>query len=392
MLRHPMARDGAGMFLAQIGTIGIGMISGIIMARCFSLADMGRYQLIMSYVAVGRIAALPGMNIILNKGALKGYDRICAPAIFRSVLVSSLTGLVLLSGGGLAFWHSPQAKLGLTLLVVGAFQLLSGFEKFDSILQGKKEFILSRQIVLGSAVFSLMTVGSAAYFTRRLSYVIAASFGVRVFTLAVGWGLTLPKLQKSERDPLFEQDLLRQGWRQTALSVFNLLLRQVDRLILGTIDPALLAVYHIGSVFPNQIKNNAKSLLVVPVNYWGSMSKHSNLRRIRQHGLTILGSGLGLTLAIWLLAPWVLPLLYGPNYQAAVPIARWLSLPIGLNFLALMVFSLDLYQNQGRFYTLARVVRQSVYVILLVALAPLPGWTPQIGLRRGIELLLASPA
>ena len=77
--------------------------------------------------------------------------------------------------------------------------------------------------------------------------------------------------------------MLKQGWQLSGLSVFNVLVGKIDRIILGVINPELLAVYYIGGVIPIKIRNTVKSLITVPLMHWAALNKKENLKKINQH-------------------------------------------------------------------------------------------------------------
>ena len=74
LLSHHIFKDSVAIGLAQILVIIISMLLGVIIARSLSLADMGRYQLVISYLAIANIIAL-------YTKSPKIYCRMATPAI-----------------------------------------------------------------------------------------------------------------------------------------------------------------------------------------------------------------------------------------------------------------------------------------------------------------------
>ena len=373
IFKHPMFKDSAWIFIVYILLGIIGILTSVVLARSFSLYDMGRYQLILTYLALGSIAGLPGMNTIITKGILKDYDNIFFIALKKSIFLTVACSLLLLGSGIILYYLQLAKELGVTLMVLSPFIPLIGLEKYESYFQGKRKFRQSRRIAFFYGMANLLVVGGTAYLTKSLFAVIAALFFVKMASVLIILGIVRRGLSQKERNLKYEQSLLKQGWQLSGLSVFNVIVGHMDRIILGAMDPALLALYHVGGYLVTKIKDGVKSLLIVPIMHWSKLSKEENIKKISTHGLKFFLLGTGLTIIIWIIAPWFIPFLYGKNYYESIAVARWLSLILPVLFWGTMVLTVNIYQGDTSFYRKTVIGTQIFYIVSLAVFVPLWG-------------------
>ena len=170
---------------------------------------------------------------------------------------------------------------------------------------------------------------------------------IRAVSVVVILTIVKRRLSRQPRDPQFEQSLLKQGWQLSGLSIFNVIAGRIDRIILGMMDPKLLALYHIGGIIPNKIKKCVKSLIAVPAMHWSTLSKKENLKKIQKHIFKFFLLGSVLALAIWYIVPWFIPFLYGESYQESVTIARWLCIILPVLFPGTIILNVDIFQDKS---------------------------------------------
>ncbi len=357
------------MMAAHIMQVMIGLAASIILARIFTRQELGAYLMAGSFFAMGGFAALPGMSTALMRGVLKGNESAARPILARSLACTVLAGgAFVIAGYALKFF-------GVSLITANAFMAaglalpISTFDKYDIVLQGRRQFYASRIILLLGSISSFIMIALTAYFTRSVGaafFMFALSSAIRN---AIGWWVVLRGGLKAG-DEVNTGELLKQGWQQTGYEAVNPVIGQMDRVILGSIDPALLAVYHVGAQVPRQVKDNAKAILSVPLAHWSALNKLDNIERLSRHGWKIMMSGALLSLSICAVAPFAIPLLYGDAYSASIIVAIVLSLPIGMRLLGNMYWSVDQYQNKGRAYGMNVIISKSIYMICLLILVP----------------------
>lgn len=370
-LRHNrILTSSAGMMMNQAVNVILNLVLMAILARSLSMHDMGRYQLILAFIAFGQIAGLPGMDVVINKAIIKKFDGLVLPAL-RTSFVSALIVCLLLCVAGIILVSTHwNGEIGKALLLVSAFIPMKGLEKYDAILLGKKEFRLARRINTLSSILSIFTMGPVAYFTNSMEFVVLALFLVKGTTLAIGLKLAIARLEKQPMPPGEREALLRQGWGQTLFNIIGIMVGQVDKVILGLMEPRLLAIYYMGSVIPTRIKDNVKSLFGVVTAYWSAHSKEENLAKIRRNTGFIALFGASLTAFVWVVSPYFIPFLYGPDYRDSIRVSQMLSISLGLNCYTYFFATMDVYQNTGKAWNIQNTARQALYLLLLAALVP----------------------
>lgn len=368
---HHMFKDGISILFSQIAIAFFALLLGAVLARTLSMEDMGHYVLILSYIAIGQITNFPAMNTIVSKSILKGYDLTYYLSIKISLLLSSVSSLLLFAAGGLMIFNDWHEQLGFSLCIVGVFLPLMSMEKYESFFQGKRKFQLSRRIALYSSIGNLILLGGASFLTANIYAVLSAMFVSKLIVTSLGLWLVNKMIDKQPKDEVLEKKYLKQGIQLSWIYVFNAIVGQADRIILGALDPKILAVYHIGAVLPIRIKDNVKVALFVPITYWGKLSISENIERIKHHGYKFIALGCAMTLFVWIVAPFIIPFLYGEKYYESIFIAQLLSLVLPVIFWGAMVLSIDMYQGDTRFYQKMVLGSQSFYLVALLILVPI---------------------
>jgi Na+-driven multidrug efflux pump len=159
-----------------------------------------------------------------------------------------------------------------------------------------------------------------------------------------------------------------QSRQQTLLAAFGMVVSQIDKIILGILNTNLLAIYSVGANIPIKIKDNAKSLLAVPVLHWGGKEKKEHFESIRQHGVHIFSIGVLISMFLIAVSPFLIPTFYGSKYSDAIRVNQFMSVFIGFNFFSTLVLSADLIQNIGKFYSKISILRNCLYLLLLFLL------------------------
>jgi len=369
ILYHPVFKDTAWVTIVQGLVILIAFTTSAILARVLGPQGLGDYQLLLAWVAVASIFGLPGMNVVVMKSALKNYDRFYWLALRKSLLFSGVgTILVALVGCVLYFYQGAESKTAIYFLLIAASIPLSGFQNYDSVLVGKRDFRASRLLSLFGAIVSLFFTGGVAWLTRQAEWVFVAYLLSRVAVLALGFFVVQRKLNECTIDHRMELELFAQGWRQTGLAVFLQVASRLDRILLGAIDPVLLGYYYIGALIPKQVANNAKTLLGVLLARWGARKAEVNFKSMKVHGVKFIILGCVAALSVVILLPTIIPLFFGENYLPAVPIGQWFALSLIMSFWFSAYMSYEQFQTNGLYVQKLQIIRTVIFLVLMVIL------------------------
>jgi O-antigen/teichoic acid export membrane protein len=156
------------------------------------------------------------------------------------------------------------------------------------------------------------------------------------------------------------------GTKNTWVAGFNILMMQLDKLILGTMNPALLAVYQVGSMVPIRIKDKLKELLVVPILHWSNKPKEQYTAKILGFSSIFFAIGFTMTLGLWLSAEPLVRILYGTKYGDAILILKVMSLIFPVHIWGTAVINIDLFKGNTSFYQKSVYVSQVIYLAALL--------------------------
>jgi O-antigen/teichoic acid export membrane protein len=255
---------------------------------------------------------------------------------------------------------------------------------FDPILLGRRKFVASRVIALGSTLLQTVLIGGTAWLTNDLQCILVAFFVSRILSIAIGWLCAKKLLHHRPANPGFMKELVAQGWRLSLLGVFGQCVNYVDQIIIGALDPSALALFHIGGLLPKRIREQLKGILVIPICCWGSESAATNIRKIKDNAMNLFLLGCVLVIGLYFALPYCIPLFFSEKYSEGVWIGQWLSLILVLNPLTIMIWSYDLYQGNGIYYA-KQVTFVRVFTLVLQFIV-----IPIFHLEGAVACMLAS--
>jgi len=353
----------------QGAVVLVSLASNAILARQLGPDVLGGYQYLVSWVAVAAVFGLPGMNVSITRACLKDYDAFFWWAFRRSVVVSAIgTFVVAAVGSVLLLLDGGMGGAATACLLVAAGIPAVGLQGFDSALVGKRDFRSSRLLSLFGAVLVLVLTAVAAVTTHSAAWTFGGYVLGRGVVAVVGLRVAALKLRRQDRDSGRERDLAAQGWRQTGLNGFFIAASQFDRLLLGTLSPPLLAYYHIGLLIPQRMATNSKVLLGVLTAHWGAAEPRHNLEALRTHGWKLFAGGALVAAAVAAFLPWIVPLVFGTDFEPAIPLGQLYSVNLVLGFWQATYMGYEQFQYNGAFAQKVQLVRQVSFFVLAAAL------------------------
>jgi len=368
--KNTMYKDTFWVITAQIAGIAIALCINVILTRFLSQTDFGYYQLTLAYVTIANFLTLPGFNQSNIKGGAKGYDNIFFPTLKYRALGSVVGIIIFLCIGSLFIFVWNKQTLGSLLLIGSLFFPIYPFLQFDSLLIGKRRFDLSRGLFVSSQVLRLLLIGGAAIITKNLKFVLLMTVITQAAYALVGFVVTQRIISRVERNIKFEKGLLNLGIKMTLIGIWSAIAGRIERVILGMMDPKLLAVYHIGAIIPRKIRDNAKPILSVPSTHWLKLSKEENLSKVKKNWWKFVLFGSSLTILLWFTSPYFIPLLFGNKYLESIMITQWLSISITFIFLQTMILNVAVYQGEENFFIKLFVFQSILKVGLFSILIP----------------------
>jgi O-antigen/teichoic acid export membrane protein len=372
---RPVART-AGYNVATAATAGLG---GIIVARALGPEMRGEYAAVTAWFGVALVIGGMGQPAALcfhvahDPGNARGYV-----ATSRAMML--VTGIVALAGGVLLAPLLARGDEGLTVAYRIAFVAMIVPFVGVSYTFGLQAKNLSwwNQVRLSQPALSLAFL--AVLWRLRLLTLIAALIVLAVtMLLQLGWAYYRCRsadLAPGHAQPRLVRPLALYGIAQIAASAPATINADLDQLVLSqAVPPATLGRYAIAVTC---------SLLPIPlVSAIGNVAfpRLASRRRVdglagRMQWLGILGSACIAAAALVpldLVAPWLIPHVFGPGYTGVVPLL-WILSPAGV-FLACSQVTGDMLRGRKRPLIVARAEGLAAVftVILLVALLPVAG-------------------
>lgn len=362
-----IARNSTWIASAQLVIIILMFVLNAILARILGPERFGIYQMLIAWLGIGAILSLPGFGVSILRAGLKGNNHFFWKALRYSIISSCLGATVAIvfawaiSTSGIL---AADTSIFIVLIAVGI--LTSGFKHYDSALIGARDYKASRLFALLMAFASLFMLSFTAYLTRSPEWVFVAYLASNLSISLAGLYYFRAKKNSTNYDKDFETDLLRQGWRQTAVNVFTTTVSRLDKIALGAIDPVLLSYYFVGTLIPQRIMSNSKSILGVFTAEWGAGSSNENRRRIFSNGKYLLLFGVFVFFCTIIMLPIVIPIAFGDSYLRAVEPGQWFSLILIAHFWFLIFHGYDHFQFGGKNAQVIEIIRQIIFVILLL--------------------------
>lgn len=362
-LKHRLFKESALVFLANICSAAISMLTGAALTRCLSVEDFGIYSLFFAAMNLFTFMTLPGMDSVVNKAALKNNDAMIFPSMKKSLVASIIGSFCLLGCAGLCFLFK-QPQYGTVLILVAFLLPALVFHKFHFVLVGKRKFRQSRLMAIIEAFSLLLVLVSIAWLTKSVILLIIGLVLLKYLIGFFGW-LKASKLLLLDQPPLEKESLYRQGYEQSVLSVFNLSVGYLDRIVLGIIDLETLAYYHIATLIPNRVKEQIKSIVSVPVQTWSAFGKKHYLEKLQKNFQKLFLFLFLICLLLSFFTPLYIPFLFGKKYMASIPIALIHVWTLLFRISSAFLENINIVFGDSRYYQFTVYFKQSLYICLL---------------------------
>ena len=371
-IKRTVVKESALLFLVNIVTIVIGFLTNIVLARSLSLEQFGMYQLALAYISLTQLLAMPGINTIITKGALKNQDYIFKLGMKKSITVSLIYTVVVSIIGWILFYLTViKIEAAFLINIVGLFIMVSGLDKYDGVLQGKKKFLLSRRIIILQSLMILIAVGYTAFYTKSYIYALIAFLIIRIVIVLYGIFIAVGILQTMPINVVEADTLLKEGKKLGVVAWVSQAAAQLDKIILGQMDPKILAIYTIGCYIPKRVKDNLKTILAVPVAYVSSMKQETNLKIVYENIGKLFLAGVGVSLVLIIVSPWLIPVFYGDKYEEAIFVAQLYSVVLPMAATGVVILAYNIFQKRGGFNFKLQLFKHILCIVLLVILVPL---------------------
>jgi O-antigen/teichoic acid export membrane protein len=379
VLRHSVARQVARTAGYNVATAAAAGLGGIIVARALGPEMRGEYAAVIAWFGVANMVGSMGQPAALcfhvahDPDNARGYV-----ATSRAMML--VTGTVALVGGILLapLLAHGNAELTVAYRIGFATSILAfvGASYTFSLQAANLRWWNTVRVI--QPVLSLAFL-AVLWRTHMLTLTAALVVLALTMLLQLGWAYYRCRcagLAPGHAQARLARPLARYGVAQIAALTPAALNANLDQLVLSqAVAPAVLGRYSIAV---------SCTLLPIPlVSAIGNVAfpRLASRRRVdglayRLQWLGILGAACGAAGALVpfdLIAPWVIPRVFGPGYAGMIPLL-WMLTPAGV-FLACNQVAGDVLRGRKRPQVVARAEGLAAVftVILLVALLPVVG-------------------
>ena len=348
----------------------------VVFAFCFlsyltkhlTIEDFGKYQLIVTYIVLLGVFTFSGFNMLINRSVLRGRDYHVRVLFLNSYKSSVVLFLILIFVVGVFQLFIQNEKLELLYIALIFIPLLS-LEKYEAVLNAKQKFAKIRLLSLMSLTCHIGISLIFMQFTDQYLYIFLSLFITKLFAVCAGL-LYAKKLLLKEEVNYNPKDDLKEGYRLSLLSFYNVGIGHLDKLIVGLIDYKLLAIYAIGILIPMKVKDQLKLVVNIMIQSWAKNGNEAYKAQLKKfHNLTFL---LTLILAVFLAysSSFYIPIIFSDEYLNSQNII-WIisfSIPFTLSAFVHETFIVVFYNTV--FYQRVTYSKQVVYLVSLAILAP----------------------
>lgn len=312
----------------------VAFLSSVVLVRILSKAEYGVFTYAWNIYSIVLLLNGFGMESgILQLCSEKGGDRVYMNSITRyglrfGLIADTLLAVVLLGIGLFApLKVQGSGDLLMLLCLLPMVQLI--YNIITSRLRSEKRNQEYARLTLFNTVAVFLLTAGAAFLFRQTGMVVGyyAAYTASILLALKTRSFRLeqaPTLERSEKKALLSIGLV--SMCNTGLSQLMYLL---DVFVLGIVDPqeTLLASYKVATLIPSALPFIPLSLIVYLYPYF---AEHRGDREwcLKRYKQVLLGLGCVnavISAALFLLAPWIVHLLFGKQYLDAVPVFRILS-------------------------------------------------------------------
>jgi len=348
----------------SIVSIALGLLSTYLLSNYFSVEDFGKLQLLLTLIGIFSIFNLSGFDIIIIKEIFNKNDNV-VNYILRKIMPFSFVLMIIIVG--IAYFLTEYKDLLLFVFIVTFITL---FDKTNAILNAKLKFKTLRYLELFSKIFVLsIAFLSIILKVNILTYIIIFTF---VSIAIIGVRIFISQKYLNHNDIISKNnDFIKKEGLKTSLSTaYTIMANWSERLILGMIDPKLLAIFTIGQLFPRVLKDNVKVLLTPTLSSWAVEGFEHYRKMINKYQLFLWLFGTGVYIIIYIAVEFVISH-YFIKYEESIIIAQFLAIPLIFKFVELMKMSAMALSKHTNIFNKINNIINTIKLLLVIILIPI---------------------
>ncbi len=326
---RPYLHNTAWIMAEKAVVVGLGFLTTVLVARYLGPKDFGTLAYALSLVALFGVSGHLGLHGLVVRELVKQPD-LRAETLGTSAFLKFLGVLagylaLLLYAANYEGFDSVEFQL---IVIAGAALL---FAPADVIDYWFNAFVQARYVLIARVSAQVVYVGATLLLLSRGSDVVMFAIPYLLLALTATIMLLLLfranasiRLSEWRFDKAHAKNLLRQGWVIYLASFFAVIYLKIDQVMLRWLaGSAEVGVYAVAARF-SEVWYFVPTAIVASVfpKLIDLRDKDEPLftRRLQQlfDGLAVLG--MVTALLVSLIAPWLVPWIFGADYTASVPI------------------------------------------------------------------------
>ena len=364
---------------------GMSMVTGIIKARLLGPEGMGRFQLFLTtqtfFTTI--LAFGIGQACIYFINSLKVPVSLILATAVKGILPAAVVAGFLLFGliDGSPAYFGHMSLWALVLFSVGCFALLL-VTIFRPVLLANLEVVKNQTVQFVTQIFMLVCVSALAVFLHRLeiSYLIALTGLSNMLSLAILYRYFRSRFSfRTKIDYTLLKRLIGWGIRLAGNNIAVIFITSAPIYFLSWFsgDGNLENVGYYSRV--SSILNVGTLIFTStgPLLYakWTAIDRSQLKPLVHRTGAVFMGINLVISAGLFLFAPFIVNLLYGQAYMAAVPALRILSLSMVFNGVKEMTYNVLSSQGKPQRILVNLLITLVILMIMLFFTVPRYGVT-----------------
>lgn len=387
----------AGWLIIFSGTairIGLNFLSGILIIRALGPVDFGSYALLMALAGLVGV----GLDFGLTETAIKKmaiywpgqpHQMRRQGQLFiwlRLGLVLIGVTVILMVAQPLTAYLLPQPNgawlIGLALIGV-ITTTLSG--STNAILQASHKFDSLALTLVSSSAFALLIAGALAIsgWLNLTTTLLGLTAGTSLAGFIIGYQLLRrewgPANRRLLQPPTWGRlrhespSLLRFGKWLWWANLCKVLLSYLDMFLVNLwLSPATVGLYALALGLASRAEIVNHSLYTVLIPLAAGLTNRPTVWRYLGHSLLRSGAVSLLFIGLMIIAPWLIPLIYGPAYEAAGPLFQFLLGLVIFDILTLPATLLIYTFNRPDLSAMAETLQ--IVILIILAMWLIPQW------------------
>ena len=221
----------------SILSIILGLLTTYLLSNYFSIEDFGKLQLLLTLIGIFSIFNLSGFDIVIQKQIFNKNDDI-VKYVLKNIMPFSLILMTIVLA--VTYFLTEYKDLLLFVFIITSITL---FDKTNAILNAKLKFKELRYLELFTKIFLLFLAILSLVFNLDIFHYIVVFTLVSITTIGFRFFISYRYLNNHIIEKTDFNSIKNEGIKTSLSAAYTIIANWSERLILGLIDPKILAIF-----------------------------------------------------------------------------------------------------------------------------------------------------